>query len=179
MHNQIADNALCKTIFNNNRNLGDKIFYVDNYEYYWDRAFNPPWWCFSPFMIWNNNCNFNHNMEIAIAFKKGVDWFPTLNDSYKSLIGALELVVNVQQNQTGCQCDEYNYGELVNSTYFGGATDCESMSQGNGYNWSYECSPTYSVSYTYIDKPSDGFILVESAQALPKYKAQETTGTSS
>lgn len=106
-------------------------------------------------------------MEIALAYKKGVDWFPTLNDSYKSLIGALELNVDIQQSQTGCQCDEYEYGELVSTTFISGVTDCESLNQGNGYIWSYECSPVYSVSYSYTYKDSDGFILKESAQAIP------------
>lgn len=139
-------------------------FYETKYEY-WKEA-NTPWWTWIPPVIIYGGLNENAINNIADAYKDGVNWFPRLDPTWRNLIGALDLQVNIVPT-SNCQCDEYSYGELVNSTILYGVSDCESMSQGNGYNWSYECYAVNDVSYTVIDKASDGFILAESAMNAP------------
>lgn len=100
-------------------------------------------------------------MEIALAYKKGVDWFPTLNDSYKSLIGATEIQVI---NGYNCKL-EYSGSSGSYFTTFP-VNDPSQCSCGGVPN----CIATVNLINSQIiqhDKPSDGFILVESAEAVP------------
>lgn len=131
--------------------------FTDKYEFYLDRAFNPPWWCHLPLTGWNANCNFGLNFEIAWAYKKAVDWFPTLNSTYKSLIGATEVqIINSYTCTISTSGSTYTY-----PVYTPSQCACNGIPN---------CTATLNLVSSQIiqhDKPSDGFILVESAQALP------------
>ncbi len=108
--------------------------------------------------------NWFHIKKMRAAWKKGVDWFPTLDPTWQDVIGGA--ITTLQQ--TACQCDTYSYGNLEYSsfhTYYEG-DDCSDYESGSGSSsgWT-ECSPYYSLTTTY--KPNDGFILAESAANGP------------
>lgn len=95
--------------------------------------------------------------EIRNGYKKGVDWFPTLDPSWRSLIGGLEMVLE----QDGCECTEYDYGNPVDTWVEGsGVTDCSTLE-----NFDILCQRHFVV--TAINHESDGFILSESAMNGP------------
>ncbi|HMR87382.1 MAG TPA: hypothetical protein PKD51_04475 [Saprospiraceae bacterium] len=98
--------------------------------------------------------------NLTNAWKKGVDWFPTLNPTWKNLIGAGPYEVN----QTGCECSHYNHGNLVYTQFYPGITICPS-NQNNG-QYTVVCNPTYEV--TAVTNASDAFILAESAMNMPR-----------
>ena len=98
--------------------------------------------------------------NIAKDYKKGINWFPTLNPSWKDMIGALEM--NVEQ--VGCQCSTYVQGQLEDQQIFYGNSDCEAFEYDYGTSWT-ECNPYFEVISS--TKPSDGFILAESAMNMP------------
>jgi len=93
------------------------------------------------------------------AWKKGVDWFPTLDPTWQDVIGAGEVRLEMQ----GCECiEEDQYGQI---TYFttNDGTPCEDIEMNN---FPYiQCSPRFIVTSTY--QPNDGFILAESAANGP------------
>lgn len=60
--------------------------------------------------------------------------------------------------------DYYDYGNLTGTQIFYGNTDCEELESGSNTS-SVECQPYY-VNYTNT-KPSDAFILAESAINMP------------
>jgi len=78
--------------------------------------------------------------------------------------------------QSGCQCDTYSNGNLdYTQTYFG-VTDCDSYESGGYAGWT-ECNPYYEV--TFSSRPSDAFILQESAMNMPgaNYEPREMIGS--
>jgi pimeloyl-ACP methyl ester carboxylesterase len=147
-----ASDGLGITLVNNELNN-----YVSKYNF-WDDQSAPwwLWWACSPCAI-ADEIRYNN---LTNAWKKGVDWFPTLNPTWKDLIGALDM----QVYQAGCQCDYYDYGNLTGTQIFYGNTDCESLESGSMTS-SVECQPYYEI---YINtKTSDAFILAESAMNMP------------
>jgi pimeloyl-ACP methyl ester carboxylesterase len=131
--------------------------YVSKHQYWDDQS--APWWLWlsCPQCAIAEEIRYN---QLANSWKKGVDWFPSLNPSWKVLIGALDLNIV----QTGCQCDTYSFGNLQYSQIYQGVTDCEEYESSSNTQWT-ECNPYYEmISQT---KPSDGFILQESAMNMP------------
>ncbi len=161
-----ADEAdgLGLTLVNNELN-----FYNSRYNH-WDNQ-NAPWWLWltCPTCAVAEEIRYH---QLAKSWKKGVDWFQTLNPTWKELIGAMESTVV----QTGCQCDTYSNGNLDYSQTYFGVTDCESYESGGYAGWT-ECNPYYEV--TYQNKPSDAFILQESAMNMPgaNYEPIEMVGS--
>jgi pimeloyl-ACP methyl ester carboxylesterase len=131
--------------------------YVSHYNFWDDQS--ALWWLWftCPPCAVVEEIRFNN---LTNAWKKGVDWFPTLNPTWKDLIGALD----IQVYQAGCQCDYYDYGNLIGTQIFYGNTDCEELESGSNTS-SVECQPYYEI-YTNT-KPSDAFILAESAMNMP------------
>ncbi len=146
---------------------------LNNYvskHHYWDEQC-APWylWLTCPPCAIAEEIRYN---QLTNSWKKGVDWFPTLNPSWKYLIGALDL--NIEQ--TGCQCDTYSYGNLQYTQTYHGVTDCDAYESSSSTQWT-ECNPYYEVfSQT---QPSDGFILQESAMNMPglNYPVQVMQGS--
>ncbi len=107
---------------------------------------------------------------IADGYKKGVDWFSTLDPTWQALIGARgsEIV------QTGCdyyaKSDDWaNHAGYCDE--FLGTYDCDA-------NIAYDCKyPVYQVQT--FHKESDGFILAESAMNGPgmNYEVQFMDGS--
>ncbi|MBK9735923.1 MAG: hypothetical protein IPO92_13585 [Saprospiraceae bacterium] len=108
------------------------------------------------------------------AFKEGVDWFPTIDPTWKHLIGSAELeIINTGE----CQCVVYDYANPVYSYVLPNTSgDCSSGDSG-GNTSSTECSTIYSSNFIY--KPNDGFILAESAMNGPgaNYPVQVMLGS--
>jgi hypothetical protein len=136
--------------------------YEGQYQYYLDKAQNPPWWCNLPqwgylaFIQFNNHCNTWENYQIAHAYKQGVDWFGRVNNAYRSLVG--------------------EYGASISSTW-----TCN-VSYNGTFAYSYtvsdpsycSCShPTCSTQVTSVstvtswEKESDAVVLTESAMNFP------------
>lgn len=159
-----ASDGLGITLVNNELNN-----YVSKYNFWDDQS--APFWLWlacSPCAI-ADEIRYNN---LTNAWEKGVDWFPTLNPTWKDLIGALDM----QVYQAGCQCDYYDYGNLTGTQIFYGDTDCESLESGNMTS-SVECQPYYEI-YTNT-KTSDAFILAESAMNMPgvNYPVQVMEGS--
>lgn len=147
-----ASDGLGITMVNNFENI-----WVSKYEFWADQSV--PWyeWIGNPIGSIFTQALYD---KLEGAWKKGVDWFPTLNPTWKDLIGALDM----QVYQAGCQCDYYDYGNLTGTQIFYGNTDCESLESGSMTS-SVECQPYYEI-YSNT-KPSDAFILAESAINMP------------
>lgn len=124
---------------------------------------------------WENcfiyNCTSRYNNYLN--YKKGVDWWKNLNNTWKDLIGA----VGVEFKKDGCGCDVYVNGEVISSEFFPGNNDCEAYEYNYGNTW-IVCSDTYTT--TIYSKPSDGFILAESAMNAPgvNYEVRFMPGSS-
>ena len=159
-----ASDGLGITMVNNFENI-----WLSRYNFWADQSV--PWydWISNPIGSIFTQVLYD---KLEAAWKKGVDWFPTLNPTWKDLIGALD----VQVYQAGCQCDYYDYGILTGTKIFYGNTDCESLESGSMTS-SVACQPYYEM-YT-STKPSDGFILQESAMNMPgaNYEPMEMLGS--
>lgn len=111
------------------------------------------YWTTKPLLPWciiNPGCVIK-SIQMSFAYKKGVDWFPTMDPSWQKIIGsrAIEIV------EDGC---DYYYEDW----YTGQPTDYI------GYDA--DCNPDFGYDvevphYEFINhqKDSDGFILMESA----------------
>jgi hypothetical protein len=133
------------------------LFYNSKYEFW--RKKKAPWWLWGPCPACALAEEIRYN-TLAKAYKQGKDWFKILNPSWKNLIGALDVTLD----QTGCQCDTYVQGELTDSQIYFGETDCDSFNSDFG-TVQIQCQPHYEL--LNIHKPSDGFILCESAAQGP------------
>lgn len=99
---------------------------------------------------------FTDEDNIRDAYKEGVDWFDTLDPSWRELIGSSETTL---YNDDYCNCYfEGNYGDSFDLVCSGpcATLDC---------NYCDYMETVYEVIVTY--KPSDGFILAESAMNGP------------
>ncbi len=97
-----------------------------------------------------------HANRVTAGYQEGVDWFPTLNPTWKTIIGARqsELV------KVGCDCCQIDYyDECISSYYVPGDQPCEDDP------WYIECQEVYEEVIT--EKDSDGFLLTESAMNGP------------
>ncbi len=108
---------------------------------------------------------------IADGYKEGVDWFATLDPTWKELIGA----TGTEVVQTGCSYSKVSDGWGGHAghcdEYLGFEADCNP-------SYGYDCEdPVYQVQSFY--KPSDGFILAESAMDGPgmNYEAKFMDGS--
>jgi len=123
-------------------------FYVTKMNF-WQNLHNEL--CPGGFLSW---C-WSNAKPIAIAYKEGVDWFPTLDPTWQELIGARE--TNIVQ--WGCYYwnEDWYYGQCTE--YLGYDSNCDP-------SYSYDCEePAYGPQLTI--KQSDGFILEESAMNGP------------
>lgn len=94
--------------------------------------------------------------NVAEGYRKGVNWFPTLNPTWKELIGATQ----TELVSSGCKCYfEGNYGDDYQLICSG---PCESLDCSTFCDFVEE---TFSFEVTAYD--SDGFILAESAMNGP------------
>ena len=161
-----ASDGLGITMVNNELNN-----YVSRYNF-WDNQSAPWWlWLCKPCAI-AEEIRLN---SLTNAWKKGVDWFPTLNPTWKDLIGAFDEPPVLYQN--GCQCHTYTYGNLENTQlYPGGEIDCTSFEITGNYQWT-ECNPHYELVINSM--PSDAFITAESAMNMPgaNYEPREMKGS--
>ncbi len=131
-------------------------FYVSRYIHFQEEASN--FWEFF---------GLSPSAEIRDAYKKGVDWFPTLDPSWQELIGARKTFVV----QEGCDyyMEDWYYGQCED--YIGYDADCNP-------DFVYDCEfPHYVLHIT--TKDSDGFILTESAMNGPgmNYEIQKMEGS--
>jgi pimeloyl-ACP methyl ester carboxylesterase len=84
--------------------VDDKIrMYNDKYNYWLNRSV-PFWQYLNPIV---GLINHNTIVNMRAAWKKGVDWFPTLNPTWKDIIGANNIVVT----NTQCKCTNYVNGQ--------------------------------------------------------------------
>ncbi len=147
-----ASDAAGLTAFNAGINLFDSRYT------FWQNQSVPWWqWWAAPGLALIQNMHIN---QMRIAWRKGVEWFPTLDPSWQDVIGAAD----IQVVQVGCKCDTYEYGTLTGSNITYGVQDCDALSSG-GNTGSTECYPLYQNTTSY--KPNDGFILAESASNGP------------
>jgi len=112
---------------------------------------------------------FDTNAKLAAAYKKGVDWFPTLNPTYRKIVGATGIEVN---SSGDCNCwQESSDASGYNLAYSG---PCEDMDPNL---WCDEIDGDYSIDF--YEKPADGFILAESAMNGPgaNYDPVEMVGS--
>lgn len=147
-----ASDGLGITSVNNWENI-----WVSKYEYWAGQSVDWYEWLGNPIGSIFNQALYD---KLEGAWKQGVDWFPTLNPTWKDLIGALDMNVEL----TGCRCDTYIQGDLVNTEIHHGTYDCASLESNYGTMWT-ECNPHYEVVSS--TSPSDAFILVESAMNMP------------
>lgn len=126
------------------------------------------WWYGS---WWVLNCA-SSAQQIADAYKEGVDWFYTLDPTWKSLIGA----TGMQVVHKGCDYYRLNEDEWAGHAdhcdeYLGFDADCSP-------NFGYDCEEDVYQLESYY-KPSDGFILAESAMNAPgrNYELQFMDGS--
>lgn len=98
--------------------------------------------------------------RLVNSYSKALTWFESYNDTWKELIG----VNQTRLEKNGCLCEERLFGDegdnIIN--YIPDNDACVSLTQGPGAR----CSISYK-SVTETDKPSDGFILKESAVNAP------------
>lgn len=111
---------------------------------------------------------------IADGYKEGVDWFPTLDPTGKELIGATETEL------VHMGCDYYSI-DLEDNDFTGYGTYCNVF-----LGFESDCNPDYDYDCEFpeyqlitIQKPSDGFILAESAMDGPgmNYQAKFMDGS--
>jgi len=100
-------------------------------------------------------------------YRRGLDWFPTLDPTWKDIIGVIE----VDLVQTGCICnfvDDPGRYQIIES----GVSNCESIV--DGFN---ECWPIIESHTNTL--PSDGFISAQSAMSNPgaTYEPREMNGS--
>lgn len=99
--------------------------------------------------------------KIAKAYRKGVNWFPTLDPTWKDIIG----VGTYNVEQTGCMCYFYEEGKFDHAEYYPGSPqDCSAYEYHNGI-FRVECDQT--VNFLSQNFESDGFILANSAMNAP------------
>jgi pimeloyl-ACP methyl ester carboxylesterase len=98
--------------------------------------------------------------RLAKAYRQGVNWFPTLDPTWKDIIGAGTYEVE----QTGCQCVFYEGGHVDHVEFYPGTElDCTDYEQ-EGY-FKVECTQT--VNFLEQNTDSDGFVLKSSAINAP------------
>jgi hypothetical protein len=114
--------------------------------------------------------------EVRDAYKKGWDWWLEANGNYKALIGCFETQIIVQPNYFLCSCEYQEAGETIMvETYLSTGTPCEVANFPNALCDSWPIFET-----TYLEKPSDGVVLVESAGVLStnnNYQAYHLPGS--
>lgn len=153
-------------------------FYVTKYHEWNDRHIPVYWYdALKPGIALIKIILNNNYKKVADDYKKGVDWFPTFNPSWKDLIGAGEITVSYEQ--VGCQCTTYSYGHIESEDfYYGNDIDCSQYEYNGNSGWT-DCQPVYAYISLHSDKPSDAFILQESAAHFPgaNYEAHEMLGS--
>ncbi len=128
-------------------------FYVAEYEFWVEE--NTPWWTWIvPIVGLVNELNIN---SVADAYKAGVDWFPTMNPTWKNIIGAGE----IEFVRVGCDCIENEQWGSESWIVYGN-DDCSTLYEDEPL---ITCIPRYEL--TFVTQPSDGFILAESAMGGP------------
>jgi len=145
------------------------LYYYNKYNYYKSNEIRL--WYFSSPAITLGLYLYHRNLKNA--WKKGVDWFPTYNPTWKSIIKASEFKVG----QIGCECEYYDYDVLSGTQIFPGAEDCSEFEDNSSPIHSVICYPL--IGLLEITKPSDGFILKESAigGAEVNYPIREMPGS--
>ncbi len=145
------------------------LYYNGKYSYYKSNEIR--WWYAALPGLALPSYLYYHNLKNA--WKRGVDWFPTFNPTWKSLIGttAFRLV------QFGCECNYYDYENIINTQLFPGADDCSTYEDNTSLINYVICHPVYTLQE--ITRPSDGFILKESAigGAEVNYPIREMPGS--
>lgn len=127
------------------------IDFYDTKAEFWIEA-NAPWWSWIPPLTIDGLITELSINETADEYVEGLEWFTRLNPTYQELIGHRETGLV----QTGCEY--YDYDGIVGSctTYLGFDPDCSGVS--NPFACEY---PVFEMGPTI--RPSDGFILAESA----------------
>lgn len=109
-------------------------------------------------------------VDIQRGWLEGVEWWETADDRYKVLIGALE--PTIQQTGWECWCRiKKSDGTVVTDWHLSGfATqnpdECQTAPLGIG-GLIEECAWRPLLETVYVEKPSDGVVLAESASMYP------------
>ena len=100
---------------------------------------------------------------IFYGYKDGYEWLYNANDSYKVIIGALEINTTITQQ---CWCWEND--QVGGPSYIFDATGPQDCSDYENQNPEWDCDFfEFVVHHDYNYKPSDGVVLQESAENLP------------
>lgn len=140
-------------------------WYVDKHAEWEDNA-SIPWWQWALFPL-GSVISHTSAKKVRDDYESGVNWFPTLNPSWRTIVGA----ASIEIEEDGCLCiREDNYG----GSYYEIEVDCDDP---DNY---YDCDEvrTNYISTT-INKPCDGFILAESVIDAPgvNYEIQHMEGS--
>jgi hypothetical protein len=102
------------------------------------------------------------------GYSKGVNFLKNINPFWKTIIGAEDIEIE----QIGCECCELVYDEEIEHFIW----DCNDIDCNSTQNCT-NVIPVYN--YVATHKPSDGFILVESAMNAPgaNYKPHKMPGS--
>ncbi|HHH52278.1 MAG TPA: hypothetical protein ENK91_01345 [Bacteroidetes bacterium] len=143
--------------------VNDVVTLYNNHEDFWYYS-----WLFCSIRISPLFCTSKYNKYKA--FKKGVKFLKKINPYWKTIIGAEDIDIE----QVGCACvriDPYDGWEDWDIDY--SITDCDQMDD----TYCDYVVPVYER--TSVHKPSDGFILAESAMNAPgaNYQPQEMPGS--
>ncbi|HMT68717.1 MAG TPA: hypothetical protein PKD16_01070 [Saprospiraceae bacterium] len=141
--------------------------YTTKYTFWQNQSVSWWQWIALPIGITNQL----HIDKMRAAWKKGVDWFPTLDPSWQDVIGAADNSIV----ENGCECTYYEYGDPYQTITFqsGDCGDHEdslnsSFTEDDYYGTAqphWVCNKIYTNQTTF--RPNDGFILAESAANGP------------
>jgi Putative serine esterase (DUF676) len=132
-------------------------FFQGKADFYYDLYNNPPWYCYTPAAPFFDECDRVLNKNLYLSFNKGVQWFGRINGVYKNIIGAYEGYIGETYS-----CTITNNGTTTTFP-ISNPSQCTCGFSSPG------CTAVYNVNIvnTFVEKPSDGFILVESSSIMP------------
>lgn len=141
----------------------EKLNYWENQSVHWTSIFIPPVALFGLPRYRTRIREINLFQE---RYRKGVNWFPTLDPSWQNLIGATSVELTTETIE--CQCAVFRDGQLLYEEVLpfpetGG--DCSSYPQ-PAQGWRI-CDERRTYTTRFERTPSDGFILAESAMDAP------------